>query len=121
MKFHGVPEHDIDPIDVNLARIIGDTLEKHYPGWGWMVNVDSEGGVVNIINGVMNTSLQKQYGYVLMMTQVSNTYDMIIKETVMAGGELLERMNLPRSRWKGEEPKKVEGARPQDQPFPSLN
>ena len=122
MKLSGVPEHPIDPNDVLLAKLISETLEKHYPGWGWMVHVDSEGGVVNIINGVMNANLNKQYGYVLKMAALNNnTYPMIVKEVVMAGGELLERMNLPRSRWEGEDPTHVEGVKKQHQPFSKLD
>jgi len=117
MKFNPVPYHPVDPIDVQLAKTIGDTLENHYPGWGWMVHVDSEGGVINIINSVMNASLQKQYGYVLKFATLNGTHEHIVKQAVRAGGELLERMNLPRSRWRGQEPDRVEGAEFKHQPL----
>ena len=101
-KLIAVPGHDADPIDLNLAKTIADTLEYHYPGWGWEVNVNSEGGIINVINGVLNDGMNKLHGYVLHISNMNN-YKIIHKKVIMVGGELLERANMPRDRWKGQE------------------
>lgn len=106
-----VPYHDIDPIDLTLAKTIADTLEIHYPGWGWQVNINSDktGGVVNVLNGVLNDTIidRGNYGYVLHLSNIYNHRD-TVKKAVMIGGELLERANMPRSRWQGQEPTTME-------------
>lgn len=102
-----VPYHDIDPIDLNLAKTISETLERHYPGWAWQVNVNSEGGVVNVINGVLNDGRPANYGYVLHIANLNNYKD-VCHKAVMVGGELLERYNMPREGWKGQEPTSME-------------
>ena len=103
------PGHSLDPLDFSLAKTIGDTLENHYPGWGWQVNVKSEAGqgIINVISGVLNDWTPKMYGYVLHIGKLGNYKD-IARKAVIAGGELLERCNMPRDRWKGQEPKQME-------------
>jgi len=106
-----VPDHELNPLDIQLAKTISDTLEEHYPGWGWQVNVNSEksGGVVNVLNGVLNDNpwVNKNYGYVLHLSNIYSHKD-TVKKAVMIGGELLERANMPRSRWQGQEPTTME-------------
>ena len=103
------PGHDIDPIDFQLAKTIGDTLEKHYPGWAWQINVKSEAnaGVINVISAVLNDWTPKMYGYVLHLGKLGSHKD-IVHKAVVAGGELLERANMPRDRWSGQEPKTMD-------------
>jgi len=98
-----VPYHDIDPIDLTLAKTISDTLEQHYPGWAWQVNVNSEGGIVNVMSGVLNDGRLRNYGYVMHISDLNN-YRAVCKKAIMVGGELLERANMPRRRWQGQEP-----------------
>ena len=117
MRLKKVTYHNVEIDDMNLAGLISNTLEKHYSGWGWLVRVDSEGGIVEIINGIMNATLTKQYGYVLKLAKLNNTYDMIVKQSVNAGGELLERMGVPRGPWRGDGGGKVEGVKASHQPL----
>ena len=106
-----VPDHDLNPIDIQLAKTIADTLEAHYPGWGWQVNINSDktGGVINVLNGVLNDTVigRRNYGYVLHLSNIRKHKD-TVKKAVMIGGELLERANMPRSRWQGQEPTTME-------------
>ena len=103
------PGHPVDPIDFELAKSIGDTLEFHYPGWGWQVNVKSElnQGVINVTSAVLNDGVHKLWGYVLHLGKLGSHKD-ITHKAIVAGGELLERANMPRSRWEGQEVKKME-------------
>jgi hypothetical protein len=91
-----VESHDIEPGDVMMAIRISEILERHYPGWGWMVFVDSEGGVVDITNLVLQTyTLGREYRYTLMLKDLG--YEDEIERNVMrAGGEVIERMHQPR-------------------------
>jgi len=102
-----VPGHELNQLDIQLAKTIADTLEEHYPGWGWQVNINSEksGGVINVLNGVLNDNpfVSKNYGYVLHISNISS-HKATVKKAIMIGGELLERANMPRSRWQGQEP-----------------
>jgi hypothetical protein len=104
-----VPYHDIDLVDLELAKTIGDTLETHYPGWGWQVNINSDktGGVVSVLSGVLNDDLHSNYGYVLHLANIYNYKD-TVKKAILAGGELLERCNMPRSRWEEQVVKSIE-------------
>ena len=102
-----VPLHDIDPIDLTLAKTIADTLEYHYPGWAWQVNINSDGGIINVLSGVLNDRITRNYGYVLHISDMHN-YNAICKKVVMVGGEMLERANMPRRRWEGQEPTSME-------------
>ena len=99
------PGHPVDPLDFNLAKQIGDTLEAHYPGWAWQVNVKSEAGqgIINVISGVLNDGSPRNYGYVLHLAKLGSNKD-VTHKAIIAGGELLERSHMPRSRWKGQEP-----------------
>lgn len=98
------PGHPVDPIDFELAKTIGDTLEYHYPGWAWQVNVKSESnqGVINVTSGVLNDGVSKFWGYVLHLGKLGSYKD-ITHKAVIAGGELLERAHMPRRRWEEQE------------------
>lgn len=76
--------------DDMLTRQIGFTLTKHYPGHVWAVNVNSQGGVVDL----KAYNISTHYGYRLLYTDVSSDPD--LKCIVRAGGELLERAHMIR-------------------------
>jgi len=112
----GLPGHKIEAVDIALAETIGDTLEKHYPGWGWMVNIDSEGGVVNVVVARLQNS-PRMYGYTMHLKNFAN-HGITAKRAVMMGGELLERANCVRGPYKaGQSVKWIEGVPLKDQPF----
>lgn len=73
-----------------IAKIVGDHLGKVYPGYGWAVYV--EGGMVDIwVNGLDSINSYK-------VSTLSLTPEM--KEITRAGGELLERYNQSRVRYR---------------------
>lgn len=77
-------------VDIELAKRMSETLQRHYPGHSWGVHVDSAQGVASI----KNFRLSGNWGFVLHLKQFSaSEYE---KRVVMAAGELLERYNLSR-------------------------
>ena len=89
--------------DEILAIRASELLQKHYPGYIWAVNVNSEqtGGVMTI----KNFSVSSSFGMTLHITKLDNK----LKKVVRAGGELLERGRLIRGSNKGERAKRVDG------------
>jgi len=51
--------------DVSLAKRASDMLQKHYPGHLWAVHVDSDNGMVY----VLNMAFSSRYGYKLKLTR----------------------------------------------------
>jgi len=78
--------------DVDMARAIGDKLTEHYPGHPWFVEVDSIGGLVHISIPV----LMHNWRFNLKLRELAS--DPGLKLVVKAGGEILERWQVPRSR-----------------------
>lgn len=73
---------------LSLVKGIADTLERHYPGWGWMVSPDERGGVVNLqVMRFLNNG--RNWGFTFKTSQVQE--DVRLRSVVKAGGELLER------------------------------
>lgn len=90
--------------DMTLAKEAAETLHEHYPGHLWAVNI--AGGLMVI----KNLYLSSLYGMVL---HIRNITDAAIrkKKIIRAGGEFLERANLRRGKYNGEDIKTVEGVR----------
>lgn len=80
--------------DLNVAKEVADALERHYPGWMWMVSVPPKGGIAQVRSGYMDMRM----GFVVRLVD-SYSASQLAKEAVRAGGELLERTNMPRSRF----------------------
>lgn len=70
---------------VILTKNSADLLERQYPGWGWALNPDEAGGVLNI----RSLRLSGSHGYTLKLGEIQN--DPQLREVIRAGGELLER------------------------------
>lgn len=79
-------------MELSAARAACAVLEQHYPGWGWMVEVDAEQGIVK----VHSMRIPGKWGFLLKMSKL----DYEGKALMRAGGELLERYNLLRARHK---------------------
>lgn len=106
-----VPGHRAELDDMLLAKRASDQLAKHYPNHLWGVNVDSEGGVMNIFA----FNISGRYGFRLKLSTVYTDPD--LKCVMRAGGEILERAGMPRSYWDGETlPFIIEGVKPHHQP-----
>lgn len=81
---------DYKSIDTATARYVAEILVKTYFGYPWHVTAEMKQGVVMFrIPDLMGSSLQ----YVINLARVKDlTRDLIVR----CGGELLERMRLPR-------------------------
>ena len=108
------PGHNVERADVVLAKNSADLLEQHYPGYLWAVNVNSEGGVMDI----KNYRVSYKYGYRLFLSEVYQ--DPTLKCVIRAGGEILERANLARSGDIGDAVTHVDGVKAIDQPFEGI-
>ncbi len=94
-----------DSGDMTLAKDICAVLDRHYPGYRWAVNVNSEGGVVDILN----TNISSTYGYRLMLKDVYA--DPGRRLVILGAGEFLERARLKRGRRTEDETTILEGER----------
>lgn len=76
--------------DMQIARGVAELLVKKYFGYPWLVEADSKQGVVKFkLPELMGPTLW----YVIRLAQYADlTPELIIR----CGGELLERMKLPR-------------------------
>lgn len=98
---HGDPEGIVlDPkqllmsaSSVLLAKRIGDTLERLYPGWLWAIEVDERGGVTNL----KSLRLSGQWGWRMKTKDIQD--DPKLRRVVMGAGELLERFGQKRGRY----------------------
>jgi hypothetical protein len=75
-----------------ICAEVGKQLEKHYPGWTWLVECVWSTGLVT----VKNLNIHGDYGFVLTLQDLLHDVELVLP--VRAGGELLERCNLPRAR-----------------------
>lgn len=80
------------PADVALAKRIGETLERHYPSHPWKVEVDHRQGVVMISLPIVMPQNQK---YVIHTATIAG--DPGLRSVIRAGGEILERHQIPRA------------------------
>lgn len=81
---------DYAGFDMRIAQDIGEVLNKHYFGYAWKTYADSHQGVVGFsIPELMGETLH----YVIRLAEFSELTEKLIVEK---GGELLERMHLPR-------------------------
>jgi len=107
-----------DPV---LAARILKKLEDCYPGHGWKVLQDEDGGMVNIVCSTVQHPLMSNslYAYRLYIDRFATDPDMNC--VMRAGGEILERANMHRRQWDGEFPKHVEGVAQKHQPLMNEN
>lgn len=108
--------------DIALARTIGDKLAEVYQGYHWFVNVDHEIGIVTIECGELNSVLQTNFTpKSILHTDKIHDHGILVKKVIRFCGELLERASLPRGKWNGEYPKRVDGLKEEHQPAPLFN
>lgn len=77
-----------------LVKRIGDTLEKHYPGWAWAVRPEQEHGMI-YVNAL---KLHGSWGLTLRIIDVQ--CDVHLRTVMRLAGELLERFGVPRGRYR---------------------
>ena len=81
-------------MDVTLEISLLSELQKHYPGHYWMVECNIRQGMIN----VYNLLLSGKYGFRLQLGGIFS-YSQVAADVMRAGGELLERFNLPRGKF----------------------
>jgi len=91
--------------DLILAKDIAETLNEHYPGHLWAVNVNSGVAIIK------NLYISSAWGFVLHYNNIKGDAGYRKKRVIQAGGELLERANMKRGKYEGFEVKKVDGIR----------
>jgi hypothetical protein len=82
-------KHQIWQAQIETA--VGQKLAQAYTGYQWQIDCSIIGGVVTI----KNLNLSGDYGFVLHLRDLEHDTD--LKSVILAGGELLERCNLPRT------------------------
>lgn len=110
VDFRGEPFHNVEHQDMVMAKRAADQLNKHYPGYMWAVNVNSEGGVMVI----KNYTISFKYGMVLHLKNVN--WDSQLISVMRAGGELIERANQHVGGYKGDQTMHVDGVMDRHQP-----
>jgi hypothetical protein len=79
------------------AKLVAETLSSIYPNHMWMVGW-APGAVLIVKHGLGDS----RYGYTIDNAAICSHKD-LFRSVVQAGGELLERMGLPRRAWNGED------------------
>lgn len=95
--------------EMGACQQVGDALERHYPGWMWMVASPPKSGMVFVKSGFMDPA----YGFKLNLPRSYSASD-LAHEAVLAGGELLERVGMPRSKYDFDRERAAQNKSPMD-------
>lgn len=84
--------------DLATAQVLFNELMRQYPGHQWGVEVNGESGhvVIRLSYSRGADTKPSKYGVVLHLHNLQD-HDGMVKKLRWAGGELLERFDLPRS------------------------
>jgi hypothetical protein len=95
-----------EALDLQKAKEVAQTLEKHYPNHPWLISFQGRALVVRhlaISDLVRNDLGRDGFGFVLKHLSTYSASD-LARNAVNAGGQMLEAFGLKRGAWKGEEP-----------------
>lgn len=95
-----------ESLDLQKAKEVAVTLERHYPNHPWLVSFQGRALVVRhlaISDLVRNALGRDGFGFVLKHLTAYSASD-LARNAVNAGGQMLEAFGLKRGAWKGEEP-----------------
>ena len=81
---------------VVLCKVVGDALERHYPGWMWAIQPDELGGILSI----MALRLSGEWGYVFKLADLQGDAKVAVQKVMRGGGEILERFGVPRGTYR---------------------
>lgn len=88
-----------------VAKLAAQLLTRHYPNHVWMI-----GWAPGAVLVIKYMGADARFGYTVDAGKAASVSE-LEKAVVMAGGELLERLGLPRGAWDGELPgQEYEGA-----------
>lgn len=73
-----------------LVKDIGAVLDKQYPGWGWVIQPDQRGMIINVFN--MHCS--DEWGFTIRTVEIHNSPSAAKKMAQRAGREILERFGI---------------------------
>lgn len=85
-----------------LCKAIGDRLQRHYPGWLWVIAPEKDGGVLSIFS----LRLSGEWGYRFRLTGppgkdlLSDDAKVAGQQVMRAAGEILERFHVPRGTYR---------------------
>jgi hypothetical protein len=81
-----------------LAHEILNALGKHYPGWGWGLNINAEknGGVVTIEQQELTLKRQKPFGMNIHLPTLYDDPD--LKKVISLAGFMLEFCGFPQKK-----------------------
>ncbi len=97
-------ETGIPPADFALAKQITHVLLQHYPGHPWAVWVSHEQGVGLIRNlGLKISGVRYASDYAMNMHLKDLVNDPTLRTVVKMGGEMLERWNIDRDKYRKED------------------
>ena len=83
--------------EVVMANDLSQYLCFLYPNHAWAVNVDTDGGIIRVIEAdLMDTTVP----YVINLNDCMHSAKKMQKMIMVAGGEILERLKLSRDRRK---------------------
>lgn len=83
-----------------LCKNIGDTLERHYPGWLWAIMPEAKGGGVL---SIISLRLSGEYGYRFYMNELQGDPKPAMQKVMRGAGEILERFGVPRGMYRYED------------------
>lgn len=86
----GIENDPFAAVDLAMTKKCADVLERNYPGHPWMIEASHKQGVVFISIPIF-TGRNK---YVVHISVLKS--DPGLRHIVRAGGEILERFNIPR-------------------------
>ncbi len=96
-----------DPQMLMIAQLAAQRLNEHYPNHWWMIGWAP--GMTLVVKHGMGDA---RYGYTVDAAKAASITQ-LEQAIIFGGGELLERMNLPRGAWNGvDEPTSYDGAPP---------
>jgi|GEM_PF-2215067 len=92
-----------DPQMELIAKMAAQKLSQHYPNHIWMV-----GWAPGMTLVIKNMAMDARYGYTVDAGRAASV-SQLEHAIMMGGGELLERMGMPRGAWDGEFAGRIEG------------
>ena len=82
-----------DTLDFAMSKMIGEALNRKYPGHLWAVRVRGDQGICTIHNFMLSA----EYGYVLRLDKNFSTSD-LERRAILGAGEILERFKQVRGK-----------------------
>ena len=95
LVYDTTPNEIVDPADIQICEILGQTLLSHYPQHRWHVEAIHKQGAVKIALDNYHMDGNQRYGFFANVKGLV-TYDMLRDLAIKAGGELLERAYISR-------------------------